>query len=115
MTAVLGEGMATDLVFVDLVLRPTRKDLLFAPIGHGAEVVAADEGGKRCFVGPFAGDEVGGAVDGVFPERRAGVSISGVEGTDNAGEFVFKILLFAFDDVIVHADCDHNFRYLCGK
>ena len=90
------------LVFVDLVLRSAGQNLLFAPVGHGAEVVAADEGGKRTFVGPFAGDEVRGAVDGVFPQRRAGVPVGGVEGTDDAGEFVFKILLLAFDDVIIH-------------
>jgi hypothetical protein len=44
------------LVLVDLMLRPTGEDLLFAPVGHITEAFALDKRRERLFVRPLAGD-----------------------------------------------------------
>ena len=58
----------TALVFVDLVLWSAGKDLFLAPVGHVAKRFAADKFGKRRFVRPFAGNQVGRTGADVFPQ-----------------------------------------------
>ena len=59
-------GCPRALTFINFVPRPIRKDFLHAPVGHLVKGIAVDEVPEGLFVGPFAGDEGGGAVTNVF-------------------------------------------------
>jgi hypothetical protein len=100
--------LAPLLVLVNLVLRTAGEDLLFAPVRDGTEGIAADEILKRLLVGPFTGDEIGGTVADVFPQRRKSVPVCRPQRADDSAELLFKVLLLALDDVVVHADSDHR-------
>src|SRR5580700_7500993 len=100
-------AISTLLVLVNLVLWTAEEDLLFAPVRDGTKGIAADEILKRLLVGPFAGDQVGGTVADVFPQRRKSVPVCRSQRADDSAELLFKILLLALDDVVVHADGDH--------
>eukprot|EP00172_Hildenbrandia_rubra_P004190 Plantae.Rhodophyta-Hildenbrandia_rubra.ctg80110.p4 GENE.Plantae.Rhodophyta-Hildenbrandia_rubra.ctg80110~~Plantae.Rhodophyta-Hildenbrandia_rubra.ctg80110.p4 ORF type:complete len:128 (-),score=10.91 Plantae.Rhodophyta-Hildenbrandia_rubra.ctg80110:116-499(-) len=101
------EGVAV-LALVDFVRRATREDLFLAPVRHGTKGIAADEVGKGLFFRPLAGDQIRCAVGGIFPQRGVRMPFGGVQSIDYTGEFIFKVLLLTFNDVVVHADGDHG-------
>ena len=95
-------------MFIDFVLRSAGKDLLLAPVGHVAESFAANEFRKRWLIAPLARNKIRCTVADVFPQRGRGMAIRSVQRINNRSELVFEVLLFTFDDVIIHSDSDHT-------
>ena len=99
---------AQRLVFVDFVLRAAGENLLLAPGGYVLERLAVDEIEEGLFLGPLARDEVRGVVADILPKRGVGVALRRAERTHDRRKLVFKVLLLAWNHVIVHANGNHG-------
>ena len=86
---------------------PVRQDLFLAPGRHITKCLALNKPRECRLVRPFTGDQVRRVIADIFPQRRTGMAFSGVERIDDASELLLKILLFAFEDVVIHANSDH--------
>src|SRR3954452_1005893 len=89
------------------MLGTSRKDLLLAPVRDVLKRLTMNETQKGLLLGPFACDQIGCVVRDILPERRMSVPLSGLQSADHGLKLIFKFLLFARDDMVVHSDGDH--------
>ena len=103
-----GAGTGGFVAAVDLVLRATGKDLLFAPVGHTLKGVGGDERIERRLARPLRDDPVMLLVVDIAEHVRLGVAVDAAHRLDDFVKRLLERLFLARENVVVHSDRDHD-------